>query len=149
MENTIMYRRYKECPYKFKSSEKVYTYEELKEYFFIDGSEVVCCTRDFGECKSGKYYLLIVGGDTGNIYIINDLEAYVTWFGKEYMKENVKVSLSLSTEEISILSDILSDCIEHTKHISEYIVDIERVKALINKYEKLNKKLCDAALRME
>ena len=130
MENTIMYRRYKECPYKFKSSEKVYTYEELKEYFFIDGSEVVCCTRDFGECKSGKYYLLIVGGDTGNIYIINDLEAYVTWFGKEYMKENVKVSLSLSPEEISILSNGLICLIDNVYRAEKLTCETSVIKAL-------------------
>lgn len=149
MGNTIVYRRYKDCPYKFKSNGNVSTYEELKEYFFIDGSEVICCTKDLGKCKSGKYYLLIVGGETGSSYIIDDTDAYVSWRGKEYMKENVKVSLSFSPDELNILSDALSDYINHKKDISKYIVEVERVNVLINKCEKLNKKLCDAAPGME
>ena len=33
-------------------------YDELKKYFFIDGSEVIYCKEDFGECKAGNYYLV-------------------------------------------------------------------------------------------
>ena len=145
------YKYYKERPYKIKSKGKEYTYEELKEYFFIDGSEVVCCIRDFGQCKSGKYYLLIIGGETGNIYIIDDTDAYVTWRGKEYMKENVKVSLSFSPDELSILSNAMNLLIiirEASRPSHDKTVNKE-LDELIREYQKINKKLCDAVSGME
>lgn len=145
------YKYYKERPYKIKSKGKEYTYEELKEYFFIDGSEVVCCIRDFGECKSGKYYLLIIGGETGNIYIIDDTDAYVTWCGKEYMKENVKVSLSFSPDELSILSNAMNLLIiirEASRPSHDKTVNKE-LDELIREYQKINKKLCDTVSGME
>lgn len=145
------YKYYKERPYKIKSKGKEYTYEELKEYFFIDGSEVVCCIKDFGECKSGKYYLLIIDGETGNIYIINDTDAYVTWRGKEYMKENVKVSLSFSLDELSILSNAMNLLIiirEASRPSHDKTVNKE-LDELIREYQKINKKLCNAISGME
>lgn len=152
MGNTVMYKRYKEFLYKFKSSEKVYTYRELKEYFFIDGSEVICCTKDFGKCKSGKYYLLIVGKNIGNIYIINDFEAYVTWFEKEYMKKNVKVPLYLTSEEISILSNSLICLIDNAYRAEKLTCETSVIKALDESaeiYQKLNQKICNSVSRME
>lgn len=146
------YKYYKERPYKIKSNGKEYTYEELKEYFFIDGSEVVCCIRDFGECKSGKYYLLIIGGETGNIYIIDDTDTYVTWRGKEYMKENVKVSLSFSPNELSILSNGLICLIRSTYEGKSKIYDItvnEALNRVAREYQKLNEKICRAVPGME
>lgn len=141
------YKYYKERPYKIKSKGKEYTYEELKGYFFIDGSEVVCCIRDFGECKSGKYYLLIIGGETGNIYIIDDTDAYVTWRGKEYMKENVKVSLSFSPDELSILSNGLHCLIFNACEAENLSYDME-INELLDKviieYQRIDKKICDA-----
>lgn len=147
-----MYKRYRECPYKLKSNGNVYTYEELKEYFFIDGSEVVCCVKDFGKCKSGKYYLLIIGGDTGNIYIIDDTDAYVTWRGKEYMQKNVKVSLSFTPEEISILSNALCCLIMNAcdaKKLSYDRIANEALDRAMEEYQRINKKLCDATPGME
>lgn len=152
MGNTVMYRKYKEFLYKFKSSEKVYTYGELKEYFFIDGSEVICCTKDFGKCKSGKYYLLIVGKNIGNIYIINDFEAYVTWFGKEYMKKNVKVPLYLTPEEISILSNGLHCLILNACEAENLLYNMainELLDKVIIEYQRIDKKICDAVSGME
>ena len=146
------YKYYKERPYKIKSNGKEYTYEELKEYFFIDGSEVVCCMRDFGECKSGKYYLLIIGGETGNIYIIDDTDAYVTWRGKEYMKENVKVSLSFSPDELSILSKGLFCLIMNANEARNKIYDMSTIESLdraAREYQRINKKICDAVPGME
>lgn len=145
------YKYYKERPYKIKSKGKEYTYEELKEYFFIDGSEVVCCIKDFGECKSGKYYLLIIDGETGNIYIIDDTDAYVTWRGKEYMKENVKVSLSFSLDELSILSNAMNLLIiirEASRPSHDKTVN-KKLDELIREYQKINKKLCNAISGME
>lgn len=152
MGNTVMYRKYKEFLYKFKSSEKVYTYGELKEYFFIDGSEVICCTKDFGKCKSGKYYLLIVGKNIGNIYIINDFEAYVTWFEKEYMKKNVKVPLYLTPEEISILSNGLICLIDNVYRAEKLTYETSVIKALDESaeiYQRLNQKICNSVSEME
>ena len=146
------YKYYKERPYKIKSNGKEYTYEELKEYFFIDGSEVVCCIRDFGECKSGKYYLLIIGGETGNIYIIDDTDTYVTWRGKEYMKENVKVSLSFSPNELSILSKGLFCLIMNANEARNKIYDMATIDSLDRgdrEYQRINKKICDAVPGME
>ena len=146
------YKYYKERPYKIKSNGKEYTYEELKEYFFIDGSEVVCCIRDFGECKSGKYYLLIIGGETGNIYIIDDTDTYVTWRGKEYMKENVKVSLSFSPNELSILSKGLFCLIMNANEARNKIYDMATIDSLdrgAREYQRINKKICDAVPGME
>lgn len=146
------YKYYKEHLYKIKSKGKEYTYEELKEYFFIDGSEVVCCIRDFGECKSGKYYLLIIGGETGNIYIIDDTDAYVTWRGKEYMKENVKVSLSFSPDELSILSNGLICLIDNVYRVEKLTYETSVIKALDESaeiYQRLNQKICDAVSGME
>ena len=66
-------------------------YEELKKYFYIDGSEVIYCKEDFGECKSGNYYLVFDGGMYGGWgenksgFVVNDWTPFTSWQGKEYM----------------------------------------------------------------
>lgn len=65
-----------------------YGYQDLNPYFFIDGSEVVYCRKDFGNCKAGKYYLVTEGSFYGCGFVIHKQEGFDSWIGKEYMKEN-------------------------------------------------------------
>ena len=80
--------------YSFSHKRKLYSCKELKKYFYIDGSEVVYCTKDFGNCKRGNYYLVTEwGGD--NIFCVQDWDSWIMgkqcpagvelWVGKEYM----------------------------------------------------------------
>lgn len=67
---------------------KDYSYNELKEYFVIDGSEVVYCKKDFGQFQAGKYYLVEDGKWYGTAFHIMLWHSYDSWAGKEYMKED-------------------------------------------------------------
>lgn len=151
MENIIKYKRYREYPYKFKSNENEYTYDKLEEYFFIDGSECIYCTKDFGKCKSGKYYLIIIG-DNRNVYIVDDFDPFNAWYGKEYMKENVKISLYLTPEEISILSNGLICLIDNAYKAEKLTCETSVIKALDESaeiYQRLNQKICNSISGME
>jgi len=79
--------------YRFShNNRKDYSYQELKEFFFIDGSEVIYCKKDFGECKAGNYYLVSDGkwygewGDNKAGFVVNDWTPLKSWTDKEYMK---------------------------------------------------------------
>ena len=52
-EEIIMgrYKNWKCYSYRFTNKKRDYSYEELKPYFYIDGSEVIYCKKDFGEWK--------------------------------------------------------------------------------------------------
>ena len=152
MENTIKYKRYREYPYKFKSNGNVYTYEELKEYFFIDGSECIYCTKDFGKCKSGKYYLVILDSDNRNVYIVDDISPFDSCYGKEYMKEYKKVYLEFTPQEISILSNGLQCLIKNAYESKSKIYDRAANKELdkaAREYQRINEKICGAVPGME
>lgn len=87
--------RYKDGKYNFShNTRKDYSYNELQEYFFIDGSEVIYCKKDFGYCKAGKYYLVYDGKWYGRDFIVTDWDAVQgreagmdSWTDKEYMKK--------------------------------------------------------------
>ena len=40
--------------YRFYGSNKNYSYQELKDFFKIDGSNEILCKKDFESCKAGK-----------------------------------------------------------------------------------------------
>lgn len=78
--------------YRFSHNKrKDYTYEELKEYFYIDGSEVIYCKKDFGDCVSGNYYLVSDDSQYGGWrenksgFVVNDWTPFASWLGREYM----------------------------------------------------------------
>lgn len=95
------FKNWKCNSYRFSHNEKRdYSYQELKEYFFIDGSEVIYCKKDFGWCKAGRYYMVGDGSFYGCGFVVRDwgttlngrtLEAgYDSWTDKEYMKGETK-----------------------------------------------------------
>ena len=45
--------------YRFYGSNKNYSYQELKDFFKIDGSNEILCKKDFESCKAGKKYMVI------------------------------------------------------------------------------------------
>lgn len=81
------YKNWKCYSYRFSHDRrKDYDYNELKKYFYIDGSEVIYCKEDFGECKAGNYYFVSDCWwyiDCG--FIVNDNISFSHWIGKEYM----------------------------------------------------------------
>lgn len=83
-----VYKKYKNKLYRFGKKEKLYSYTELQDHFCIDGSEVVYCKKSFEKCKSGKYYLIFVGGNIGEYYIVNDSRSYEDW--KKYTKSEAR-----------------------------------------------------------
>ena len=79
--------------YRFSDKRRDYSYQELKDYFYIDGSEVIYCKKDFGRCKACKYYLVTVESygfsviDWDSSFDGRVLPAgFDSWTGKEYMK---------------------------------------------------------------
>ena len=80
------FRNWKCYSYRFLSKKRDYDYSELKEYFFIDGSEVAYCKKDFGECKAGNYYLVSDGWFYGCGFVIHEAHGFRSWTDKEYMK---------------------------------------------------------------
>ena len=94
-EEIIMgrYKNWKCYSYRFTNKKRDYSYEELKPYFYNDGSEVIYCKKDFGECKAGNYYLVFDGKWYGGWkekesgFIVNDWTPFKDWLDKEYMKE--------------------------------------------------------------
>lgn len=88
-----VFNNWKCFSYIFSHSNKEFGYNELKDYFFIDGSEVIYCKKNFGSCKAGKYYLISDGKWYGRGFIVHDwdvagMEAgFECWSDKEYMKE--------------------------------------------------------------
>ncbi len=87
------FKNWKCYSYRFSHNKrKDYGYNELKDYFFIDGSEVIYCKKDFGECKEGNYYLVSDGtwyggwGKNKSGFIVIDWNPYSGWEGKEYMR---------------------------------------------------------------
>lgn len=88
------YKNWKCYNYRFSHNKrKDYGYEELKKYFFIDGSEVIYCKEDFGNCEAGNYYLVSDGtwyggwGENKAGFIVNDWTPFNYWYDKEYMAE--------------------------------------------------------------
>lgn len=49
------YKNWKCNSYGLLGSEKDYDYQELKQYFDIDGSDVAYCKRDFLEYRTNNY----------------------------------------------------------------------------------------------
>lgn len=88
-----MMERFKnwECnSYRFSNKRKDYGYQDLKKYFFIDGSEIIYCKKDFGVCKAGNYYLVSEGSFYGCGFVVNDWTPFDEWQGKEYMKDGLE-----------------------------------------------------------
>ena len=88
------FKNWKRYSYRFShNSKKDYGYDELKKYFFIDGSEVVYCKKDFGNYEAGNYYLVSDGtwyggwGENKSGFVVNDWPSFKDWIDKEYMKE--------------------------------------------------------------
>ena len=86
------FKNWKCFSYRFSHNRrKDYGYNELKKYFYIDGSEVIYCKEDFGECKAGNYYLVSDGawyggwGENQCGFVVNDDVPFSLWIGKEYM----------------------------------------------------------------
>ena len=73
--------------YRIDGKQRDYDYQELKKYFFIDGSEVIFCKKDFGNCEAGKYYLVSDGAFYGCGFIVHSQCGFKDWMDKEYMKE--------------------------------------------------------------
>ena len=102
-----MFADFDKYKYRFSHNKrKDYSYEELKNYFFIDGSEVIYCKKDFGNCKKGRYFLISEGawyggwGEEKTGFIVHDWPVtyggyathdpgYESWIDKEYMKEAI------------------------------------------------------------
>ena len=89
------FKNWKCYSYRFSHNKKRdYGYDELKKYFFIDGSEVIYCKEDFGECKAGNYYMVSDGawyggwGENKAGFVVNDWTPFKD-FGKdkEYMRQ--------------------------------------------------------------
>lgn len=73
--------------YRFSHNKrKDYGYDELKNHFYIDGSEVIYCKKDFGKCEAGNYYLVSDGTFYGCGFVVNDWTPFKDWIDKEYMK---------------------------------------------------------------
>ena len=84
----MYYKNWKCYPYRFTGKERDYSYEELKAFFFIDGSEVVYCKKAFGICEPRNYYLLSFSpGLYGYCFSVVDWHPFKAWVDKEYMKE--------------------------------------------------------------
>ena len=90
----VKYKNWKCYRYRFSHNKrKDYGYEELKKYFFIDGSEVIYCKEDFGNCEAGNYYLVSDGtwyggwGENKAGFVVNDWTPFNYWCDKEYMAE--------------------------------------------------------------
>lgn len=83
----MYHKNWKSGTYRFSNTKRDYTYQELKKYFFIDGSEVIYCKQDFKDCERGNYYLVSDGKALyGCDFSVNDWTPFKDWFGKEYMK---------------------------------------------------------------
>lgn len=82
----VRFRNWRCYSYGLEGSKKEYGYQELKEYFFIDGSEVAYCKKSFGGYEAGKYYLISDGGMYGYGFFIWQ-HGFASWSDKEYMKE--------------------------------------------------------------
>lgn len=89
----MKFKNWKCYSYRFSGKKRDYSYQELKEYFFIDGSEVIYCKKDFGSCEAGNYYLVEDGtwyggwGENKTGFAVNDWTPFKSWMDKEYMKE--------------------------------------------------------------
>lgn len=90
-----VYNNWKCYAYRFDHNrQKDYSYAELKEFFYIDGSRVVYCKKDFENCKTGNYYLVydekLYSGwqNAKSGFCIIDWLPFNDWINKEYMKEN-------------------------------------------------------------
>lgn len=79
------FKNYKKGTYRFSEKKRDYTYDELKEYFYIDGSEVIYCKKDFGKCEAKKYYLIVNGIWYGCGFVVQDWNSFNFWVDKEYM----------------------------------------------------------------
>lgn len=87
----VQFKNWKCYSYRIDGKEKRdYSYQELKPYFYIDGSEVVYCKKDFGNCKAGRYYLVSDGSFYGCGFVIHKQEGFTEWTDKEYMKAGEK-----------------------------------------------------------
>ena len=88
-----IYKNWKYYSYRFSNKKRDYSYDELKKYFYIDGSEVIYCKKDFGTCKAGYYYLVLDGkwyggwGEKESGFVVDDCIHFKNWMDKKYMKE--------------------------------------------------------------
>ena len=82
----MKFKNWKCYSYRFSDKKKDYSYQELKEYFYIDGSEVIYCKKNFGNCAAGNYYLVVDGTWYGCGFVVHDWSPFKTWTDKEYMK---------------------------------------------------------------
>lgn len=101
------FKNWKCGSYRFSANtRKDYSYDELKEYFVIDGSEVVYCKKSFGDCEAGKYYLVYDGMFYGCGFVVRDWHGFDSWCGKEYMKDEQEVyRRSIGLRTITSISD--------------------------------------------
>lgn len=79
------FKNWKCYSYRFQGIKKNYSYQELKEHFNIDGSEVIYCKKDFFNYQQGNYYLLSNGEWFGCGFVVNS-HPYKSWTDKEYLK---------------------------------------------------------------
>ena len=85
----MQFKNWRCYPYRFTDKKRDYSYQELKEFFFIDGSVVLYCKKDFGICEAGNYYLIsYCPGLYGYCFVVNDAHPFKSWADKEYMKED-------------------------------------------------------------
>lgn len=97
-----VYKNWRSGTYRFSHTTKDYTYPELKRFFRIDGSEVVYCTKDFGQCKAGRYYLVSPGSWCGCGFVVHNNP---TSFGNTLMDagfESWESRKYLATQEAAI-----------------------------------------------
>lgn len=86
----VKLKNWKRYSYRFSHKKRDYGYNELKEYFSIDGSEVIYCKKDFGECQAGNYYLVADGtwyggwGDNKTGFVVYDWNPLKNWQKEEY-----------------------------------------------------------------
>ena len=81
------YKNWVPLLYRFShDTNKDYSCKELKNYFFIDGSEVIYCKKDFGMCKAGNYYMVSAFGQIQPGFDVNDWTPIPFYLDKEYMK---------------------------------------------------------------
>lgn len=93
----MYFKNWKCYPYRFTDKKHDYTYQELKEFFFIDGSEVLYCKKSFGICEPGNYYLVSPApGLYGNCFGVVDWHPFKAWVDKEYMKDGDAEAVDLS-----------------------------------------------------
>ena len=86
------YKNWREAKYRFShNNRRDFSYNEISDFFYVDGSKVIFCKENFGDCEAGKYYLVYDGKDyggwgTSSGFIVRDWYGFDSWHGKRYMK---------------------------------------------------------------